>query len=370
MADTISVMISSRNSTTVSLGDESRRLSDFRMQVKAALEADEFCGRQVVEVWINEAGLPGEGDEDSWGHCMTRVREADLVIALYTGEAGWAAGPREVGICHAEMQAALEDAPAKLRVVNLGVRPPESERDERFQAYVTGMSPFWATANTWAEAERIVRETVADGVVKLVKLGSRSARKGKYHFGNALDWSRLDFAQRKQAIESVMLDALSRGTSIDVNTRIARIDVGGSLVGIQCHGVPGAMSVPAARELVGQPQNDDHILVSYLADAIGPIHLIGCQKGVTERQASTMLGTPDATLVTPPFGVYAADEVQKVQLVFLRDCRDETSTRTAVQRFLEWIHQTGEDEFLRQRAAARKRISSAVAAEQRFEEEE
>ena len=36
-----------------------------------------------------------------------------------------------------------------------------------------------------------------------------------------------------------------------------------------------------------------------------------------------MLGTPDAMSVASDFGVYAADHVQKIQVVFLAQCSDE-----------------------------------------------
>jgi hypothetical protein len=56
------------------------------------------------------------------------------------------------------------------------------------------------------------------------------------------------------------------------------------------------------------------------------------QKRFTESQASPLLGFPDATLVTPSFGVYIADNLQKMQLVLLANCRDECSTQCCQSR--------------------------------------
>jgi hypothetical protein len=67
--------------------------------------------------------------------------------------------------------------------------------------------------------------------------------------------------------------------------------------------------------------------------------------------------------VSGPFGVYVADKVQKVQFAFLINCRDDARTRHAVQRFFEWLAQTGEDKLLAQRAMARSRIVKAIASE-------
>lgn len=141
------------------------------------------------------------------------------------------------------------------------------------------------------------------------------------------------------------------------------VELAGEAVALVCHAVPAALTVAAARELVGRPHLRDHQLLAEMGDATGPVHVIACHRNVTERQALDMLGFPDAVLVTPPFGVYVADDVQKVQLVFIRDCRDETATRTGAQRFLEWLEQTAEDERMVARAAGRRRIIAVIAEE-------
>ena len=94
-----------------------------------------------------------------------------------------------------------------------------------------------------------------------------------------------------------------------------------------------------------------------------PFHLIACHKNVTEGQAINLLGFPDATVVTPAFGVYVADPVQNIQLAFLANCRDESTTRFAVQRFNEWLYSSGEAEYLARRARKRKIIVEAIAGQ-------
>jgi hypothetical protein len=84
---------------------------------------------------------------------------------------------------------------------------------------------------------------------------------------------------------------------------------------------------------------------------------------VTESQAARQLGFPDATIVAPPFGVYVADDVQKIQLVFIANCRDETATRQGVQRVFDWLEQSGEYARLSARAASRAKIVRAIAKE-------
>ncbi len=116
--------------------------------------------------------------------------------------------------------------------------------------------------------------------------------------------------------------------------------------------------------VVGQPFLRDHELVGLLdKDAVGPVHLIGCHRSVTEAQAMKQLGFPDATIVSPPFGVYVADPIQRIQILFLANCRDDTTTRHALQRAFEWLLQTGEDQRLAARAAIRTRIVKTIALE-------
>jgi hypothetical protein len=92
----------------------------------------------------------------------------------------------------------------------------------------------------------------------------------------------------------------------------------------------------------------------------GPVHVIACQKGVTEAQAVRQLGFPDAVVVSAPFGVYVADDVQKIQMVFIANCRDETTTRHNVQAFLNWLTEQGEAQYLVQRAMQRREISDLI----------
>jgi hypothetical protein len=55
-----------------------------------------------------------------------------------------------------------------------------------------------------------------------------------------------------------------------------------------------------------------------------------------------------------------ADHVQKVQLVFLMQCADETAIALAVRRLNEWLIQSGEGGRVVERAASRRRILAAM----------
>jgi hypothetical protein len=125
------------------------------------------------------------------------------------------------------------------------------------------------------------------------------------------------------------------------------------------------LAVAAAKEKVGQPFLEDHLYADTLISSKcgGPLHIIACHHTATETQARKLLGFPDATVVSAPFGVFVADNVQKIQFVFIVNCRDESTTRHGIQRFFEWLEQTGEDVLIAKRAKSRASIVKAIAKE-------
>ncbi|HEX8584222.1 MAG TPA: hypothetical protein VF680_07420 [Allosphingosinicella sp.] len=128
------------------------------------------------------------------------------------------------------------------------------------------------------------------------------------------------------------------------------------------HAVPATLTL--SRERIGRPFLEDHRLVQgYPEDVAGPVHIIACQSGATETQARTILGFPDAMVVSAPFGVFVADETQQIQFALMKDCRDDTTTRNAIHRFLVWLREAGEEEALARRAEKRRNIANAIAAE-------
>jgi hypothetical protein len=208
------------------------------------------------------------------------------------------------------------------------------------------------------------KEALHDALIALAQSGVREASKGKFHSGQALDWSRLDFGARQTEMCKVLRAAiLERSGSTEDAGRLFVL-LGGEEILFVPHAIPAALSVSQASELVGQPFLRDHLLHDALTGKKGgPVHVIACHKTATESQATKLLGFPDATVVTAPFGVFVADSVQKVQFAFIINCRDEANTRHGVQRFFEWLTRTGEDGFLAKKAKARARIVRAIARE-------
>lgn len=361
-------MISSRCNDVFS-EDEPSTLTDLRRALKKDIESEEVFGRRVFEVWINEDATSAEGTEDSWDTCLKQVRDCDVLIVLSNGNAGWAVNGQDIGICHAEYMEGLRTAQSKVRFIEL---PPVKEADEsdikernqRFKDYISQQSAFrGGDIKTINDAKKRVLEAISDAVVSLTQKGVISSNSTRFDIGNALDWTRLDFQSRKLAMENTIRADLSGRDESKTTSKGVVIKLKDKKVLTIIHAVPAALSVASARELIGRPFLNDHSYAEDLKSIEGPIHLIACHRGATETQARSLLGFPDATVVSAPFGIFVADNVQKIQFVLFSNCRDDSQTRHACQRFFEWLSQTGEDVMIEDRAESRARIVKAIAGE-------
>lgn len=353
-----------------------RKLSEIRKDLKQKIEDIKVGETQIFEVWINEDEPPQGGRWDSWDVCLQAVRDCDILLVISNGESGWASTGEEIGICHAELSTGVSVAAGKVRLIQLlpDVNPPdvsitndaEGARNKRFHEYVQKQNLFrGAVVTTEDELNKRVHEALADAVIALARAGSADSARGKYHSGTALDWTRLSFAERREQMVLMAKKALGAADAQPKADEPVVVALADSKVLVAVHAIPAALSVGAAKEPVGQPFLRDHQLSGHLTEkggVTGPLHIIACNKTATEAQAMKLLGFPDATVVSPPFGIFVADPVQMVQFAFIKDCRDESTTRHGVQRFLEWLKQTGEDKLVARRAAHRANIVRAIAA--------
>jgi hypothetical protein len=370
---TVRVMISSRSKQRFPYkSNDNAQLSDVRKDLAGIIEKEELFGEPLFEPWINELAPAAEGTEDIWDKCLDEVNRAELVISLYNGDAGWAKAGGEIGICHAELNEGYAKAPAKVRILQLTPlaprrKGPDGKRDDLFRDYVEKLHRF--TGEPCENGEQVIelcRRTLREAVGDMVKLGVREARKGKFYSGDALDWSHLDFRARQRAMVQVVLRALERrgGSTVGKQGYAISVPIQGREVVVLCSAISGPYAFAEAREGVSQLFLRDYEHALELGQSLfGPVHLVACHRSATEGQAVRQLGFPDATVVSTPFGVYVADKIQKIQLVFLSNCRDPTTTMYQVQRLFDWIEEVGEGPLIVERAESRARIVIAIAGE-------
>lgn len=363
------IMISSRCDTKIKdVNNSEVSLSKVRLEAKKLLESAKLFDNDVFDVWISEEPHDVSVLESSWDTCMSKVEKCDLLICIYTGEAGWKKNEGDIGICHAELESGFNSEPAKVYIINaldaLFSKPNYSQSDKNFQGFVTNLNRFYSKAKDQKQIVESIGKIATEGIVTLAKMGKREARKGKYNYGDALNWSRLNFNERTSAIIETIKKQLEQSNHLSTEDGVL-INQNGEKHQLVVHGCPSSMGVSSAREIVGRPFLRDHIYIMNQPEpANGPLHLVGVHKGVTEQQALSVLGHPDAVVVEGSFGIYVADKVQNIQIAFLSNCRDISSTKHNVQRFMSWLDESGENNNFYERSKKRKKIIDIIIEQQ------
>ncbi len=322
-----------------------------------------------LECWINEDATSGIGSQSWWDHCIKQAKDCDILIVLYSGSAGSGLPGLDMGICHAELEAGMNVASDRVRVIKLPHAPAASEelqrkRDKNFHEYFESLGTFRTSAETGEQVIEKAWKEVQAAIVELVQLGSSSFHLSQASTGQALDWHRLSYEERKKAMEKEMLDSLCNQPEAERAGPGALVKIKGSDVFLKVHAAPASLSEPTAREMVGKPFLADHKLFPALSKPkAGPIHLVACPKNITENQALNMLGFPDATIVSDSFGIHIADNIQNIQIVLLKDCVSPSAIRRQLAAWFEFVERTGEDQYVLDRARRRFKIIKVITEE-------
>jgi hypothetical protein len=103
-------------------------LTHVREDLAALIKAESIFDEPLFEPWINEPASATA--DDIWDECMARVQRADILIVIYSGDAGWAKEGGEIGICHAELEKGLNSAREKVRILQIEpLAPPRKGAD-------------------------------------------------------------------------------------------------------------------------------------------------------------------------------------------------------------------------------------------------
>lgn len=368
-------MISSRCATPiVAAAGGTVPLTRVRERAKAAIESMLRYGNResAFEVWINE---PSEAlpTDDSWfDESLQQARQADIVVVLFSGDPGSALHGRGQGVCHAELLAARADAPTKVRVVDVrkaidpaAAKPSRAKAWTAFAADVDELALITARPTNDDEAVEAVLEAVASATHRLALHGVVEARRGSKSLGDALDWRRLDFRHRKEEMERAALDQLELvgASGVDRVRRTAVVGFDDVPVLVVVHAAPEGLSVASSRELVGQPQRLDRLLVGDLdrSGAVGPLHVVLVPARATANQARTLMGTPDVMTASFPAGLWVADAIDRSQALVIGGCADRGSTGLRVDEAFDWLRTSGEVSLLVGRARRRNAILREMA---------
>jgi hypothetical protein len=361
-----SVFISSRNLDPIVINDSpGESLTEVRLFLKDKLEAELFLGEKYLLVEINETfGM--DGTENSYNICMQHAAEADLVIVLYNGEAGWGPDGNGIGICHAELDAAFQASSKKVAIVDISKFSPvpaatgeAATRNSAFKNYYTKLNRFnnplkLRKADQTAEGFRNALLKSLQNIISR-HFAARIAHSNMYYAMSAnntvaKDWQQLNY----EPLSVQMKERLSALADKDLFFKDAlKIS----------HAIPDRMSEPDARSYTGRPflSDQDAITQKGVPDtATGPLHFIAVFGPATVSQVKGIIGYPDISVIKDDFGYYLWEQHMHIQLVVLTDCTTPVAIATKFQLFQTWA--TGNDEVdkINNRAKARSHILRSI----------
>jgi len=345
-----------------------KTLTDIRKNLQSELEKETVLDKNIFKVWINDAPAPtGSAKQNWWETCLKQVDECDILLVLYNGRSGSSIKPGGLGICHAEYHQGVTNSPGKVYLIKLSHQNINiTDSDKAFLLDINKSKTFSPEVKDEHNLMKHVKKTLHGAVLEMLHAGVNEYKKGKRCYGEALEWSNLDFLSRKDKIIECLRGALKEQQKAElINEYYLKCKIDDTNILIKTHAIPASLSIPSALEIVGQPFRKDHEISNKLGNGqVGPLHIIGCHKTATESQARKLLGFSDAIIITAPFGIYVADKIQKIQFVFIVGCYDVSSTKHGIQRFFDWLEQSNEKVSVVSRGRSRAKILKIIAKEQ------
>ena len=347
-------------------------LTKIKKELKKEIEDTTLFGKPLFSVWINDVTSSQPLSETDWEVCMNNAKNCDILICLYNGHSGSQKNKAGIGFCEAELNAGYSQAPGKVRIIEVGnsddVRAnntgSKKELDDKFYEWIQNIGPYWDSVHSIEELKDSVKKALFEVIMQLSEGGLREVNRGNAYLGPPLEWRRLNYLDRQKAMIEALTQSIKSVPGRMIENDHSFLPISGKEILFIPSAIPDSMSISQAKEMVGQPFLKDYEKASWVGDNQGgPMHVIACYSGATETQAKKLLGFPDATVIPAPFGVYVADNVQKVQFVFIAKCTSEASTKNNFQMFVNWLHQGGEDKFLAKRALSRAKIIRVIEEE-------
>lgn len=355
------VFISSRNNDKLIVGESNNQtLTDIRLWLKKELEREKLLDKEVLDIRINES-FNSDATLDSYHACLDEVDQADFVIVLYNGEAGWAPDGVEIGICHAEYSRAIEKSAKKTSILDiqkfstpLSTDPKSISRNDLFKADIAKSNRFYnplklsgkhTIENFKSTLLKEIKNTIHKHILDRIKLANT------YYdlSGNAktiLDWKKLKYSDRNNLIKEALIKLTSQSQHFKDIINIA-------------NAIPDNMSVEDAKAFTGRPFLEDHSKVSKKGKT-GPLHFIAVYGNATEIQVKNLIGYPDVSVIKDEFGIYVWEQNNHIQIIFLTDCKTQNAINSKFLLFSNWASSSGELDKIKTRAKARLHILKAI----------
>ncbi|MEP7169559.1 MAG: hypothetical protein ABI855_09350 [Bacteroidota bacterium] len=362
----LKIFISSRNNDKVVInGVSGDTLTEIRKHIKKELEDTKFFGKDFFEIKINE-DFGASTSTDSYNKCLEEVRDSDFCIALYTGASGWAPVGIDLGICHSELDTAMNISTRKTAIIDVTKYFPltttdkdESTRNNLFSQYLTDLNTFNNPLKL-AKAKETndgFKEELLSSIKNVIykHLNDRIELSNIYFNlgGNnkiSLNWKKLKYSDRDKNITTILKNLVSLNP--DFKSFVS-----------DAHSIPDNMSVEDAKAFTGRPFLTDQDLISIPKKGkpkYGPIHFIGVYGNATEIQVKGLIGFPDISAIKDDFGIYVWEQNTHVQLVLLTECKTPEAVKSKFLLFNNWCRSNGEFENICKRAEARYHILKSI----------
>ena len=363
----LKIFISSRNNDVFEIdGNKYDTLSEIRIFLKAELEKSLLFGKTFLEIIINES-FGADTTLDSYNQCIQEVKESDFTIVLYNGSAGWAPTGVDLGICHAELSAALEISSKKTAILDISHLfqiavgdPKEKIRDEQFKQYLNTLNRFTnplkiaAKNRNTAGIKSVLLASIQDIISKHL---SDRIKISNYYYNLssnnhiALDWKKMKYEELARNIETILRKLVDNSPFFSKGIN-------------QIHSIPDNMAESDAKSRTGRPFLNDQETTNELIkskkkkkpDSVGPIHFIGVYGKATETQVKKLIGHPDVSVIPEDFGMYVWDQTTHVQLIFLVECKTPSALKTKYILFENWCNTSNEYDNIINRGKARFHI--------------
>jgi len=335
-------------------------IGDLRSFLKTELESQKYFGKQLFKVIINEEGFEANFDKDAFDACIQAIKESDIIVVFYNGDAGWAPIDDKTanGICHEEYLIAMNEHPSMTFAINLSkyfknasYNKDQKKRNSKFLSDTDNLYRFkeYSEADTVDDLKKYILRLVVGYISKSFDLAFNAKKQldaNNIVFGKTLEWHKLTYPQRIEEIQKLSTNSFS---DIFPNTICLY------------HAIPDNLSISDARNSLGRPflYEDNELAGTTLTK--GVIHFVTAYGNATETQVKNLIGYPDITLIKTSFGFYLWEQTTQVQYIVISKCINPSVIDTRKQQVVNWLKASKEKTNINIRSAERFKILKVIS---------